>query len=45
MAIKKSELYSNLWFSCDELQGGMDSSQHREYVLVMLFTSMLATKM
>lgn len=23
MAIKKSELYSTLWRSCDELRGGM----------------------
>ena len=27
MAIKKSELYSSLWSSCDELRGGMDASQ------------------
>ncbi len=26
MAIKKSELYSSLWSSCDELRGGMDAS-------------------
>ena len=25
MAIKKSELYSSLWSSCDELRGGMDA--------------------
>lgn len=25
MAIKKSELYSWLWSSCDELRGGMDA--------------------
>ncbi len=27
MAIKKSDLYSSLWASCDELRGGMDASQ------------------
>jgi type I restriction enzyme M protein len=27
MAIKKSELYSSLWASCDELRGGMDASK------------------
>lgn len=27
MAIKKTELYSSLWASCDELRGGMDASQ------------------
>ena len=37
MAIKKSELYSSLWSSCDELRGGMDASQYKDYVLVMLF--------
>lgn len=37
MALKKSELYSSLWRSCDELRGGMDASQYKDYVLVMLF--------
>lgn len=37
MAIKKSELYSKLWASCDELRGGMDASQYKDYVLVLLF--------
>ena len=37
MAIKKSELYSSLWKSCDELRGGMDASQYKDYVLVRLF--------
>ena len=37
MAIKKSELYSSLWQSCDELRGGMDASQYKYYVLVLLF--------
>ena len=37
LAVKKSELYSSLWASCDELRGGMDASQHKDYVLVLLF--------
>ena len=37
MAIKKSDLYSSLWQSCDELRGGMDASQYKDYVLFMLF--------
>jgi type I restriction enzyme M protein len=37
MPIKKSELYSSLWSSCDELRGGMDASQYKDYVLVLLF--------
>jgi type I restriction enzyme M protein len=37
MPIKKSELYSSLWSSCDELRGGMDASRYKDYVLVLLF--------
>jgi type I restriction enzyme M protein len=37
MPVKKSELYSSLWASCDELRGGMDASQYKDYVLVLLF--------
>ncbi len=37
MPLKKSELYSSLWQSCDELRGGMDASQYKDYVLVLLF--------
>ena len=37
MAIKKSELYSSLWKSCDELRGGMDATQYKDYVLTLLF--------
>ena len=37
VAIKKSDLYSSLWQSCDELRGGMDASQYKDYVLFMLF--------
>ena len=37
MAVKKSELYSTLWRSCDKLRGGMDASQYKDYVLVLLF--------
>lgn len=37
MAVKKSELYSSLWISCDELRGGMDASLYKDYVLTLLF--------
>ncbi len=37
MAIKKSQLYSSLWQSCDELRGGMDASQYKDYILTLLF--------
>lgn len=44
MAIKKSELYSSLWASCDELRGGMDASQYKDYVLVLLFVKYVSDK-
>jgi type I restriction enzyme M protein len=44
VALKKSELYSSLWSSCDELRGGMDASQYKDYVLVMLFIKYVSDK-
>src|SRR5437867_151614 len=44
MALKKSELYSSLWQSCDELRGGMDASQYKDYVLVLLFIKYVSDK-
>ncbi|MCG9737684.1 type I restriction-modification system subunit M [Shewanella insulae] len=44
MAIKKTALYSSLWASCDELRGGMDASQYKDYVLTMLFIKYVSDK-
>jgi len=44
MAIKKSEIYSSLWKSCDELRGGMDASQYKDYVLTLLFVKYVSDK-
>jgi len=44
MVIKKSELYGSLWKSCDELRGGMDASQYKDYVLVLLFVKYVSDK-
>ncbi len=44
MAIKKNALYSSLWASCDELRGGMDASQYKDYVLTMLFMKYVSDK-
>lgn len=44
MAIKKSNLYSSLWASCDELRGSMDASQYKDYVLFMLFIKYISDK-
>ncbi|WP_291997000.1 N-6 DNA methylase [Candidatus Accumulibacter sp. ACC012] len=44
MALKKSDLYSSLWASCDQLRGGMDASQYKDYVLFMLFIKYITDK-
>ena len=44
MPLKKSELYASLWKSCDELRGGMDASQYKDYVLVLLFVKYVSDK-
>ncbi len=44
MALKKSELYSSLWSSCDALRGGMDASQYKDYVLSLLFIKYISDK-
>ncbi len=44
MALKKSHLYSSLWSSCDELRGGMDASQYKDYVLTLLFMKYVSDK-
>ena len=44
MALRKTELYSALWASCDELRGGMDASQYKDYVLVLLFIKYISDK-
>ena len=44
MPVKKSEIYSTLWKSCDELRGGMDASQYKDYVLTLLFMKYVSDK-
>jgi len=44
MALKKSQLYSSLWQSCDELRGGMDASQYKDYILTLLFVKYVSDK-
>ena len=44
MAIKKSQLYSTLWESCNALRGSMDASQYKDYVLIILFVKYLSDK-
>ncbi len=44
MALKKTQLYSSLWQSCDELRGGMDASQYKDYILTLLFVKYVSDK-
>ena len=44
MVLKKSDLYISLWKSCDELRGGMDASQYKDYILTLLFVKSLRVR-
>ena len=44
MALKKSDLYASLWASCDQLRGGMDASQYKDYILTLLFVKYVSDK-
>lgn len=46
MAVKKSVLYSKLWDSCITLRskGGMDATQYKDYVLIVLFMKVITDK-
>jgi len=44
MVLRKSDLYSSLWKSCDELRGGMDASQYKDYILTLLFVKYVSDK-
>jgi type I restriction enzyme M protein len=44
VAVKKSELYSSIWKSCDELRGSMDASQYKDYVLSLLFVKYVSDR-
>lgn len=46
MAVKKSVLYSRLWASCNTLRskGGMDATQYKDYVLIVLFMKVITDK-
>ena len=44
MPVKKSELYGSIWAACDHLRGGMDASQYKDYVLVLLFVKYVSDR-
>lgn len=44
LALRKSDLYNSLWSGADELRGGMDASQYKDYVLTLLFVKYVSDK-
>ena len=44
MALRKSQLHASLWQSCDQLRGGMDASQYKDYVLTLLLMKYVSDK-
>ena len=44
MAVKKSQIYSSLWASCNALRGGMDATIYKDYILVLLFVKYVSDK-
>src|SRR5690349_25132672 len=44
MVLRKSDLYASLWASCDQLRGGMDASQYKDYILTLLFVKYVSDK-
>jgi type I restriction enzyme M protein len=44
VALKKSDLYSSIWASCDQLRGGIAAIQCKAYVLFMLFIKYISDK-
>jgi len=44
MAIKKSEIYSDLWKNCIQFRGKMDPSEYKDYILSILFVKYVSDK-
>jgi type I restriction enzyme M protein len=44
LAVKKSQIYSSLWASCNALRGGMDATIYKDYILVLLFVKYVSDK-
>jgi len=44
VAIKKNDMDASLYKLCDELRGGMDPSQYKDYVLTLVFVKYISDK-
>lgn len=44
MAIKKSEIYSQIWSARDKLRGGVEPARYKNYVLPLLFMKYVSNR-
>ena len=44
MAIKKSEIYSQIWAACDKLRGGVEPTRYKDYILTLLFVKYVSDR-
>ncbi len=44
MAIKKSEIYSQIWAACDKLRGGVEPARYKDYILTPLFVKYVSDR-
>ena len=44
MAIKKSEIYSQIWAACDKLRGGVEPARYKDYLLTLLFVKYVSDR-
>lgn len=44
MAIKKSEIYSQIWAVCDKLRGDVEPACYKDYILTLLFAKYVSDR-
>lgn len=44
MAIKKSEIYNQIWAACDKLRGGVEPARYKDYILTLLFVKYVSDR-
>ena len=44
MAIKKSEIYGQIWAACDKLRGGVEPARYKDYILTLLFVKYVSDR-
>jgi len=44
MAVRKSEIYSQIWAACDKLRGGVEPARYKDYILTLLFVKYVSDR-